>query len=215
MQRALALALALSAANFAALAEDFNGKGLRPFVGAGFTWGGNTIIPVTITPQGTSTHYEEDVSAGAGLALQLGLSYRLGASPIGLQASYGYHNDQAHGLDGQASFRRRPVEFLVQYHANDRLRFGLGVRRATNATFAARGGTCTDNGTSFPCPRLSERLKGSTGVILESEWMVTPNWGLKARLVHENFHFQDSDVFDNEKKYKGDHIGLLTSFYFN
>lgn len=215
MRRALALALALSAATSTVLAEDNNGHGLRPFASVGFTWGGQTILPVTITPQGTTTHYEEDISAGSGLALQLGLSYRLGEAPVALQASIGYHNDQAHGLDGQASFRRRPVELLVQYLATDHLRIGFGARRSLKARFAARGGTCTENGTSGPCEPISAHLKGSTGVVLEAEWMATPSWGLKARWVHESFHFEDDTIYDSQRKFKGDHFGLMTSYYFN
>jgi len=213
MRRALALALALGAITSTALAEDYNGKGLRPFVGVGFTWGGDTIAPVTITPQGSSTHYEEDISAGSGLALQLGLSYRLGDAPVTLQASYGYHNDQASGVDGHFSFRRRPVEFLAQYHATNQLRVGFGVRRSTRAQFAAVGGTCTAlDGSTAPC-NDHERLKASTGIVLEAEWMATPSWGLKARLVHETYRFEDTTLDD--QKYKGDHIGLMTSYYFN
>jgi hypothetical protein len=211
MRRAFALALTLSAATSTVLAEDFNGKGLRPFATVGFTWGGQTLIPVQIVPQGTTTKYDEDISAGSGLALQLGLSYRLGDAPVALQASYGYHNDQAHGIDGHATFRRRPVELLAQYIASDHLRLGFGVRRATNARLVFVGGTCEGQ----PCEPLSERLKSSTGLVLESEWMATPSWSVKARWVHEYFHFQDSELYDNERKYKGDHFGLMTSYYFN
>ncbi|MGC4059765.1 MAG: hypothetical protein QM749_02440 [Aquabacterium sp.] len=206
------MALALSAAASTVLAEDDNGKGLRPFATVGFTWGGQTIEPVTITPQGSSTHYQEDISAGAGLALQLGLSYHLDSTPFTLQTSYGYHNDQATGINGHFSFRRRPVELLVQYSATDRTRLGFGVRRSTRARFAGVGGTCDDAGT--PC-NIHAQLKGSTGLVFETEWMATSSWSLKARWVHEYFHFEDSTDFDNNRKYKGDHFGLMTSYYFD
>ena len=218
MRQALALALALGAATLPALAEDFHGKGLRPFIGAGFTWGGDTITPVTITPQGSSTHYEEDISAGAGLALQFGLSYRLSNAPITLQASVGYHNDQASGLDGRFYFRRIPLELMAQWHAGDRTRVGFGVRRGTRAKFVEDGGTCTytdpttNTNTSGPCA-INERMKGSTGVVLEVEQMLTPSWGVKARYVHEYYRFNDLTVDDH--KYDGNHIGLMTTFYFN
>jgi hypothetical protein len=210
MRRALALALALGAATLPALAEDFHGKGLRPFIGAGFSWGGDTIEADTITPIGTSTHYQEDISAGAGLALQFGLSYRLNNAPMTLQASFGYHNDQAHGLDGRSYFRRIPLELMAQWHVGDRTRLGFGARRGTRAKFASEGGTC-DGG--IPCTPVNERMKGSTGIVLEVEQMVTPSWGVKARYVHEYYRFNDLTVDDH--KYDGNHIGLMTTFYFN
>jgi outer membrane protein W len=214
MRQALALALALGAATLPALAEDFHGKGLRPFIGAGFTWGGDTITPVTLTPEGsTTTHYEEDISAGAGLALQFGLSYRLSTTPWTLQASFGYHNDQAHGLTGTFYFRRIPLELMAQWHATERMRVGFGVRRGVRAKFSLQGGTCTDNqGNSGVCA-VNERMKGSTGVVLEVEQMLTPSWGVKARYVHEYYQFNDRTVDDH--KYDGNHIGLMTTFYFN
>ena len=209
MRRALALALALSAATLPALAEDFHGSGLRPFIGAGFTWGGDTITPVTITPQGSSTNYEEDISAGAGLALQFGLSYRVPSAPLTLQASVGYHNDQAHGLDGRTYFRRIPLELMAQWHATDRTRVGFGVRRGARAKFSWEGGTCGGS----TCPTVNERMKGSPGLVLEVEQMLTPSWGVKARYVHEYYQFNDRTLDDH--KYDGTHIGLMTTFYFN
>lgn len=214
MRRALALALAFSAATFPALAEDSNGSGLRPFIGAGFTWGGDTIQAWKLIPQGTTTEYEEDISAGSGLDLRLGLSYRLGDTPLTLQGSVGYHNDQASGLNSNSRFRRYPIELLLQWHVSEKGRLGFGVRRAVNASLSSKGGTC-DNGLggTYACPRINEDMKSSTGLVIEGEWMVSPSWGLKARYVHENYRFKDS-TFDSGK-YEGDHFGVMTSVYFN
>lgn len=213
MRRALALALAFSAATFPAMAEDSNGSGLKPFIGAGFTWGGDTIQGLRLVPQGTTIEYEEDISAGAGLDLRLGLAYRLSGQPLTLQASVGYHNDQASALNGTSRFRRYPVELLMQWHVSEKGRLGFGVRRALSASFLREGFTCTDSGGTYDCPRISERMKSSTGLIIEGEWLVTPSWGLKARYVHESYRFKDP-AFDSSK-YEGDHFGLMTSYYFN
>jgi hypothetical protein len=101
-----------------------------------------------------------------------------------------------------------PLELVLQWHANDRLRFGMGMRRSIDATFRTDGGTC--NGEA--CPSLRLELKSSTGAIAEVEWMATPSWGLKARYVHEDYRFK-GDL--SQEKYEGDHFGLLTNYYFN
>lgn len=210
MRRILAVALALGAAHFSAMAEDTTGWGLRPFIGAGYTWGGDTMQRWTLTPQGSSTDdgYIEDVSAGAGLDLRVGLSYRLGQLPLSVQVSVAHHIDQVSGLTGRGYFRRMPAELVLQWHASDRLRIGMGVRRSLDATLRASGGTCGGS----PCVDYRLEMKSSTGVILEGEWMMMPNWGLKARYVHEDYRFKDAP---NLIKYEGDHFGLLTNYYFD
>lgn len=213
MRRALVLALTFSAATFPALAEDSNGSGLRPFIGVGYTWGGDTIQAWTLIPVGTTTKYDEDISAGAGLDLRLGLAYRLNGLPLTLQGSVGYHNDQVNGFTGgEHYFRRYPIELLLQWHASEKGRLGFGVRRAVNASFVTKGGTCGPDGATYTCPSFNEGMKASTGLIVEGEWLVTPSWGLKARYVHESYRFKDPMV--SSDKYEGDHFGLMTSFYF-
>jgi outer membrane protein W len=208
MRRLLALTMALSAAHFSASAEESTGWGLRPFIGAGYTWGGDTIQRWDVTRQGSGSSYEDDVSAGAGLDLRLGLSYRLGQLPLTLQASVAHHIDQVSGLDGRGYFRRLPLELVVQWHATDRLRIGMGMRRSTEATLRRTGGTCGSN----PCTDYRLEMESSTGAILEAEYLVTPSWGLKARYVRENYRFKE---FPDAIKFEGDHIGLMTNYYFN
>jgi hypothetical protein len=223
MRHALALTLALSTFTSAALADEdsnaYNRPGLRPFIGAGYTWGGDTLIPVTVTIKGTSTQYKEDISGGAGLDLRFGFSYRFAAAPLSVQASYGYHNDQVNGIDNDSSFfRRYPLELLLQWHTTERTRVGLGVRRTQRATLGLRGGTCTYTDPTTgeretrACDDFHGRMSSTTGLILDGEYDVTPNWGLKARYVHEDYKFKGDP---ENTKYSGSHIGLLTVYYFN
>lgn len=209
MKRLLALALALGTAQLATANDDTAGWGLRPFIGAGYTWGGDTVQRWTYeeTSSGNFSH-EEDVSAGAGLDLRLGLSYRFGASPVSLQASIAHHIDQTHGVSSRAYFRRMPAELVLLWHANDRVRLGMGVRRSINATFKTSGGTCGNSA----CLSFREKLKSSTGVILEAEWMMTPNWGLKGRYVFEDYRLKNAPSI---VEYEGDHFGVITNYYFN
>jgi hypothetical protein len=211
MRRALALALALGAATLPALAEDSHGKGLRPFIGLGFTSGGDTVTSVTTTVKGTSTQYSDDLSAGGGIDLRLGLSYRLGALPWTVQGSWGIHNDQSNGVDGERySFRRYPVEAQLQWHATDRAKIGFGLRKATRPVLSIVNGSSGDTRLS-----INERytFKSSVGVFVEGEYAVTPSWAFKLRYVHENFKLPVEGEAD--LKYEGDHLGLLTVFYFN
>jgi hypothetical protein len=219
MRRLLAMALVLCASHFSAMAQDTIGTGLRPFIGAGYTWGGDTIQNWTYTPVGggTSFEYEEDVSAGAGLDLRVGLSYRFGDSPFTLQASIAHHIDQTHGVSSRAYFRRMPGELVLQWHANEQWRIGLGARRAIRSTIRFEGSLTCDSAGVFgagtvPCPLVRLEMKSSTGIILEGEYLVTPSWGLKARLVHESYRFKDAPEV---KRYDGSHLGLMTNSYFN
>lgn len=210
MRRLLALTLALGAAHFSAMADEGAGWGLRPFIGAGYTWGGDTISHWTYTEEtsGNFSH-EDDISAGAGLDIRAGLSMRLGDLPLTLQASVSHHIDQTHGVSSRESFRRMPAELLLQWHFSDRLRLGIGARHALNAVRKSSGGTCGDN----PCFEFRAEMASSTSVILEGEWMMTPNWGLKARYVAgEKYHYKEApDLIE----YNGNHFGLLTNYYFN
>lgn len=197
----LALACALSSS---VMAADTTGA-LRPFVGIGYSWGGDTILPVTLVTIGTGTRYREDVSAGAGLDLRAGLDYRLSGAPVSVQASIGQHNDEVNGLEGEtAKFRRNPIELLAYWHGTPSTRVGFGVRRATRATYSLYGGSV-----STP---LKTHFKASTGIVLEGEYFIAPSWSVKARYVHETFRSTDATP---ELRFDGSHLGLLTQFYFN
>ncbi len=215
MRRAFAWALALSVVTLSAHADDnTTGSGLRPFIGGGFTWGGETLQPIVLIPTGTTTHYEEDISAGSGLDLRMGLSYRLGSSPYTLQAAVAYANDQTHGTNGKTYFRRYPVELMLQANATEQFRVGFGFRKALGGHFSRKGFTCpTPSDPEATCATLSEDLNSSIGVILEGEYMLTPSWGMKLRYVHESFKFNNQNY--DPKSYDGDHIGVITAVYFN
>lgn len=228
MRQAVTLALALGTAVTSAWAEDrseFYKTGLRPFVGVGFTSGGDTLLPVTLVTVGTNVEYKEDVSAGGGLDLRVGLSYRLGSLPLTLQAAYAYHNDKVSGIDGEyATFRRFPLELLLQWHFNDRAKLGFGVRRASSPSYKIGGNWCTykdGNNVTQSCDGQT-KLKASTGLVLEGEYALTPSWGLKARYVHESFKAKDVPalwqglgIIQEDQKFEADHVGVITVWYFN
>jgi hypothetical protein len=228
MRLTLVLALALGGFTSAALADEAaqkNQSGLRPFIGIGFSWGGSTIAPLKMVPQGTTTQYDEDISAGAGLDLRVGLNYKLPESPFSLQAAFAYNNDGIGGIDGKYGyFRRFPIELIARWHFSERGTVGLGVRKATQGRFQVGGRICTytdKNDVEQSCDGHASMVS-SGGVLIEGEYALTPSWGIKARYVHESFKMKDVpatwaavDVTQEGKKYDADHIGLLTVYYFN
>ena len=214
MKRLIALGLMAGALLGSAQAEKAPQPWLRPFVGLGYSFGGNTIQHTTLTPQTTSIHYEDDISAGAGLELSAGLALRIPNSPFSLRGSVGHHVDGSHGISLQSSFWRTPFEAGVQWHVNERGTLGFGWRHAVRAKYQSKGGTCTDQATNtqYACPDADVWLSGSHGWYLEGEWAMYPSWGLRVQAVHEQFTVKPPL---DPVRFNGDHIGIMTIFYFN
>lgn len=192
----------------ASLAQQAPQARLQFLAGAGFTFGGDTIVPVTLTPvNGEGKSYEEDLSGGAGLDLRVGLQWRM-SDTVRLQAMVAYHNDQANGIHGSTSYRRVPVELLAHWRATPNWWIGGGVRQATNGVRErGTGFTTADN---RPLPPQKFPLSFSTGLVLEAEYMISPNWGFKMRGVKENGKFKTID-----RKFNADHVGAMVLYYFD
>ena len=190
-----------------------NPSGLRPFLGLGFTSGGDTLIPITVVVRNSSTRYRESISSGGGLDLRFGLSQRLGELPLTLQLAGVYHNDQDNGIEGSKyRFRRLPVEATLLWHATDRARIGFGVRKATNAVLKIDNGRFTDaQGNEFTASGKAG-LKASLGWIVEAEYALTPGWSLKGRYVFESFRFRE---LPDGEKFEANHIGIQSVWYLN
>lgn len=184
---------------------------LRPFVGIGYTSGGDTLIPVRITQQGGGKEFSEDISAGGGLEARVGLSFKLANMPASVRASYGVHSDQHNGIsNGQAFFRRYPVEVLGFYHFSDRASVGVGVRRATRPVLRFKNASVTIDGTKIENFNEDFDLQPSTGIVLEGEWRLTPSWGVSLRYVKEHFNYGSGPG----SRIEADHLGINTQWYF-
>lgn len=221
IRAAVAYALALAAASSCASGFDTldNRNSWRPFVGLGFTSGGDKIARINLVPKGGSgPTFQEDVSSGGGIDLRVGFSRRLGELPLTLQLVGAYHNDQVNGIDGEKiRFRRFPLEATLLWHATERTRIGFGVRKATHPAFKLDNTTC--GGTS--CEGTA-RFKSNVGAILEAEYALTPSWGLKARYVVESYRVENGPQFllDNstltlEEKFEANHLGVSSVWYFD
>lgn len=200
-----------------------NPPGLRPFLGLGFTSGGDTITPVILSTPNNAKQYRESISAGGGLEFRAGASYRLPGQPFSIQAAAALHNDQTSGINGEKQrFRRIPVELTVLWHATDRTRIGFGVRKATHAVFKMDNTRCgATQETATDCSGKA-RMKSNVGFLLEAEYAVLPNWSLKARYVFESFRVKDASgpwleegrVLLDEK-FEANHIGIQSVWYLN
>lgn len=200
------LCLAMACSN--AFAQDTNKDSkFRILAGLGYTLGGDTIVNIELTPiSGSGSTYYEDLSAGAGLDFRLGGEYRL-SDRVRIQGMAAYHNDQANGLSAAASFYRMPVELLGHWRATENLWIGGGVRKALSAKLNREAGFKVGD-TTLPAAKVNAHF--NTGIVLEVEYMMSKNWGLKMRAVKESVTL-DGDP----EKYEGDHFGGILTYYFN
>lgn len=211
----VACALSLTAAS--SFADGFDTlstrNSWRPFVGLGFTSGGDTLLKVNLVPKGGSgPTYREDVSSGGGIDLRFGFSRRLDELPLTLQLAGAYHNDQVNGIEGEKiRFRRMPLEATLLWHATERARIGFGVRKATHPVFKLDNVKFNVGGQQVRVSGEAD-LKASTGFIVEAEYALTPSWGLKGRYVFESYRYRDDP---QGEKFEANHLGVMSVWYFD
>ena len=203
-----------------ASAQSIDGVRLRPLLGIGYGWGGDNLQDVTLVTVGTNVRYEERVQAGSGIDLRAGLELAFGRSPFSMQIAVAYQGDGVGGLDNEAvEFRRIPVELVGYWRVSPQFRIGFGVRKAAYASLRFNEGACTKL-LSDGSARCSGdfRFRSNLGLILESEYELTPNWGLRARYVAETYQptrarFGEEFDVDKSLKFRGDHFGILSVWY--
>ncbi len=193
MKKKLAVAaLALGAAH-AAWAQPV----VRPLVGLGFTFGGDTVARVVYN-DGES----DKVRAGGLIAFTTGLE--MAFSPlVSAQALIGYHVDGIAASNGDVKFDRYPAELLGHYRLTDTFRIGGGAR------YTARARTRSSGAASSTVP--SEDFKPAWGTVVEGEFTIGRNLGIKLRYVSEKF---DSETIPGAPKLKGNHGGIYVVGYF-
>lgn len=187
------LAVALAVGTIAT-AQAQTGPKFRPLIGAGFTFGGDTLATVSYT-DGSS----EDIKGGGLVHLYAGGEFKLG-DKVSVQGTVGYHVDNSSGRDGSVRFSRMPVDLIALYHLNDQVRLGVGAQFINNPELKGSGVASSVN----------LKFKSTTGVILEGEYMFSPNAGAKLRYVDAKFK---PEVGSGDAD--GSHLGLMFSWYFN
>lgn len=196
---ALAFSLAAAATLGTAQAQTFEvippieARPLRFVFGAGVTFGGDKLA-TAVYDDGD----EIDIDAGAGLAMHVGVDYRV-SPQFSVQGTVGYHVDSANAWNGDLRFERVPFELLGYYHINDKVRAGGGVRFVTNTALRCSG----------DCKFRDAEFDDTTSAVAELEYLFAPGVGFKLRYVNDQF---------KEKRWgykvKGDHVGVLANFYF-
>lgn len=169
-----------------------------PFLGGGLTAGGDKVNASTITHVNGDT---ENLHAGGLFDLRAGLDFRMAGTDISLQGTVAYHSDRSNAENGSVDFTRMPLEFLVQWHANEKWGFGGGLRKATGVRYNG-----SDAGTQFGA---DQKFKSSVGWIVEGEYFIIPSVGVKVRYVNEDYTAKTTG-----EKFDGSHFGILGVYYF-
>jgi len=187
-----AAALTLGAAMSAHAADA--ASPFRFLVGAGLTFGGDTLISVPFTDGS-----REDIKAGGLVQLYGGGEFRVG-DKVAIQATLGYHvNDTKAASNGSVRFTRIPVDLLAIYQFNDNVRLGAGAQFVSGAELKGSG----------VASNVNAKFDSTTGAILEGEYLFSPKTGVKVRYVSEKFQPTGSSI-----KIDGSHLGLMFNYYF-
>lgn len=197
--------LAISSNAFADTSEPE--KRAKFLAGIGYTFGGDTLADYQITPvNGSGPTYVEDLSGGAGLILNFGGELLLTRS-LRVQGLIGFHADHVNGINGEATYRRAPVELLAHWRATDNWWIGGGIRKATHGAFDISRQATSNGSTALA---YKERIYFSTAAVLEGEYVINKSWGIKLRAVRESGRFET-----DTEKFNADHMGLIATYYFN
>jgi opacity protein-like surface antigen len=196
MKKSLLLVAALVVTSLAsAQATDAAGKPTFKFLlGAGLTGGGEKLATVVFT-DGTT----DRVQAGGLILFYGGGEIRLGDN-VALQATLGYHSSNTRAAsNGSVSFTRVPVDLLAMFSVNDNIRLGGGLQVVTNPRLKSSGAASG----------IEQKYDGTTGLIVEGEYLFTPHLGLKGRYVSEKYKASGTGV-----KVDGSYLGVLFTYYF-
>jgi hypothetical protein len=173
-----------------ALAQTGTARGV---FGAGLTAGGDTLATVVFS-DGSS----EDIKAGGLLHVFGGVEFRA-SQTVTMQVNVGYQiDDTSGGSNGSLRFSRYPIEALAHVQINPAFRVGGGVRFVTSPKVAGSG---VLNYVNIP-------YDSATGAVIEGEYLVTPNIGLKLRAVTEKYKPKGGGA-----SVDGNHIGFTFSWY--
>lgn len=185
------IVIACLAALAAASGAHAQQGGVRGILGIGLTSGGDTLASVAFTDGSTA-----DIRAGGLVHFYGGLEVRL-APQVTMQGTFGYQvDDTGSNANGALRFSRYPFELLAHLQVNPYVRIGGGARFVNDARVSGSGvlsGVEVDYGST-------------TGAVIEGEYLVMPNIGLKLRAVSERYTPSAGGPSAD-----GNHIG----FYFN
>lgn len=172
---------------------------VRPVLGMGVTFGGDTIATV---------YYEDDdfedtkVRAGGLVAFHGGVEVQF-TDLVSAQALVGYHVDRANASNGDVKWDRTPMELLGHFKLNEWFRLGGGARYTPNARIRASGAA------SYTIANVD--FKPTWGTVVEGEFFPYPTVGIKLRYVTEKFKPEN---YPGAEPLKGTHGGIYLNYYF-
>jgi hypothetical protein len=174
-------------------AQDAGLSALRPLVGMGLTFGGDTLATVFFDDGD-----DQDIKAGQLVQFYVGAVYQA-VPQFSVQATLGYHVDKSSGENASLRFARYPLELLGHYHIDDKWSFGGGVRFVSKPKVAGSG----------DLSGLGGEFDDTTGVVVEGEYRIAPQLGLKLRYVSEEYKAAGvAEAAD------GSHVGFFATWYF-
>ncbi len=171
-----------------------NYKPLRFLMGLGLTVGGDTLATVQYSDGST-----DKLKAGGDVLFYAGADYRFNDF-FSLEGNVGYHLASTKlARNGEATFKRVPVEFLLHYYVNENLRFGAGARFVNSPEVKIDFSNSTN---------IRQSFSSTVGQVIEAEYLAQP-FGIKLRYVTEKYKIDNTPV-----SIDGNHVGLLVSYYF-
>lgn len=100
----------------------------EPYVGFGLAYGGDKLATITFTDES-----DEDLLAGAGYTMAIGVVKNFEDSPLAIQGTVGYFVDETSARNSRARFSRYPIEVLAVYRDGNH-RFGGGLTHHLSPT---------------------------------------------------------------------------------
>jgi len=187
------IALAIASTGVAQAQAPAEDNGVRFFLGAGLTAGGDKLVKLEFTDGTDST-----VTAGGLVQLTGGVDYRIN-SDFSLQTSINYHVSDATASDGSVKFTRMPIELIGYYNVTPEWRIGAGARYVSSAKLSASGNAGHGH----------VDFDNTVGALVEAEYMFSPKAGVKFRYVAEKYK-----VSITKEKVDGNHFGAMFNYYF-
>ncbi|MBI5783923.1 MAG: outer membrane beta-barrel protein [Rhodocyclales bacterium] len=192
MKKIVAIAALSLATSLPAAAADYNNSG-HFLLGMGLTFGGDTLVTLHYTDGSTSS-----IKSGGLVHIYGGYEYRF-SNRVSVQANVGYHVDDENAKNGSVKFSRYPLELLGYYGITDNVRLGGGLRYVTSPKVSGSG---VVDSADF-------EFNNATGLVVEGEYLISPQFGVKLRAVSEKYKLKDGSASAN-----GNHGGIYASYYF-
>jgi hypothetical protein len=195
---AIALAVACVATGSMAQSGAAGPASAAPFLSIGITAGGDRIGTYDVS--GGFGGFDRRTIRGGGIVdLRVGADWALGG-PWGLLTSIGWHSDSVDASNGDAEFRRFPLEVLGTYRlpaTNARVLAGLRFPLSSKFTESGAAGNTRLN------------LDSSVGLVVGAEWL----WNQVGLRVSASLgeRYRPSG---GGSSVSGDHVGVWGTYYF-